>query len=741
MRLEPKPSYEFGPFRLDPSEHRLLRDGRPIPLTPKAFDVLRTLVESGGHLVEKEKLLKEVWPDSFVEEGALNRCVSVLRKALHDSSSGQQYIETVPKRGYRFVAPVSVVGVENGQPDWKSHPLVLLRLGGVVSKQTAAIAALLLAIGALWYGVLRRSGPETNAVLAAPAHTQVTFTGKEGAPAISPDGRRSAYVSHGLPENTVIVQELDGGQPLAIFNAPEVGHLRWSPDGSDLLIWARGAGKDGVYVVPQLGGSAHTIAPGQFVACWSPDGSTIAVARPFDRKISFHTRLGVVRRTVSLAGIHSWITDIDWSPATGLLLFVSADDKGRSTIWTIHSDGRDQKSILAADAEIPAARWDSQGRAVYYFQRANQTVSLYKIPAQPGQDNGDAALPTLISGLESDGAFALSADGRRLVYARAPYYSNLRVLEANADGESLHGGTQELTHGTSHIERPRISPDGTAIIFNIGHEPLANVYTLPVTGGSPKQLTFFDSFTVGAVWSRDGGRIAFASTQGGKARVWIVDADGGAPHATSSGPLSDSFDLSWAPGSRLLYQVAGNRDYYELDPDTGQERPLLRDRSVGWVFAPVYSPDGRKVAVAWNRHPHRGIWVIDVSDRHESPVYTASNGPTMPIGWSADATSIYAVEGKRPIYRGLTLPRGETLTEAKVLEIPVNGGDVKTAASFPPREEIGSVTMTPDGRKFIYTAYSSRSDVWIVDNFDVSIVTSRAPKEASSRPESPTAPR
>ena len=75
MVRQGRPCYEFGPFRLDVSEHMLLRDGHPVALTPKIFDVLRVLVQSGGHLVEKESLLKEVWPDSFVEEGTLNRSV------------------------------------------------------------------------------------------------------------------------------------------------------------------------------------------------------------------------------------------------------------------------------------------------------------------------------------------------------------------------------------------------------------------------------------------------------------------------------------------------------------------------------------------------------------------------------------------------------------------------------------------------------------------------------------------
>ena len=201
MDREARPSYDFGPFRLDLSEHMLLRDGHPVPLTPKIFDVLRVLVQNGGHLVEKDRLLKEVWPDSFVEEGTLNRSVSVLRKALGENPSGQKYIETVPKRGYRFVAPVKeclhdssrsiaephgrfVVDIEATQTDSQSLPKTPMppAVRASISKRAARIAGALLAVGALSYAVLGPNKPERNApTLFAPAHRQVTFSGKEGA--------------------------------------------------------------------------------------------------------------------------------------------------------------------------------------------------------------------------------------------------------------------------------------------------------------------------------------------------------------------------------------------------------------------------------------------------------------------------------------------------------------------------------------------------------------------------------
>src|SRR5690242_5367709 len=106
MRHPTKARFTFGPFLLDPVENALSRGGQPIHLPPKAFETLLVLVENDGHLVEKGELLTRVWPNTFVEEATLAQNIFILRKALGNGSNGDEYIETVPKRGYRFVAPV-----------------------------------------------------------------------------------------------------------------------------------------------------------------------------------------------------------------------------------------------------------------------------------------------------------------------------------------------------------------------------------------------------------------------------------------------------------------------------------------------------------------------------------------------------------------------------------------------------------------------------------------------------------
>src|SRR5215471_10817970 len=103
---ETKSIYEFGEFRLDPAAKTLTRSGEAVALTPKVFDTLQLLVEHAGRLLEKDELMERLWQDRFVEESNLTFNIKMLRRALHDDAQHPQFIETVPRRGYRFIADV-----------------------------------------------------------------------------------------------------------------------------------------------------------------------------------------------------------------------------------------------------------------------------------------------------------------------------------------------------------------------------------------------------------------------------------------------------------------------------------------------------------------------------------------------------------------------------------------------------------------------------------------------------------
>jgi DNA-binding winged helix-turn-helix (wHTH) protein len=116
IKGQAKRFYVFGVFRVDATERVLFGEKGVVPLTPKAFDTLLALVENSGHVLGKQELMEKVWPDSFVEENNLAQYISVLRRALGEESNGEKYIETLPKRGYRFVADVqeSLESAETG---------------------------------------------------------------------------------------------------------------------------------------------------------------------------------------------------------------------------------------------------------------------------------------------------------------------------------------------------------------------------------------------------------------------------------------------------------------------------------------------------------------------------------------------------------------------------------------------------------------------------------------------------
>ena len=154
--------YEFGSFRLDPSQELLLEGTRKVPLTPKAYQTLLVLVENRGRTLGKDELLQKVWPDAFVEEATLAQNIFTLRKHLRDDRDTAQYIETVPKRGYRFVAEVREVR----PPAAVAQPRP--RFARATALYAAGLVVLLLAVLGGWYWTQRKTTKEPAARVSQP---------------------------------------------------------------------------------------------------------------------------------------------------------------------------------------------------------------------------------------------------------------------------------------------------------------------------------------------------------------------------------------------------------------------------------------------------------------------------------------------------------------------------------------------------------------------------------------------
>ncbi|MEK7404048.1 MAG: winged helix-turn-helix domain-containing protein, partial [Acidobacteriota bacterium] len=193
--------YEFGPFRLDPGARLLRKEGQVVPLSAKGFDILLVLVENAGKPVEKEALIRAVWPDTFVEESNLTHHMAVLRKALGEAPAGRAYIETLSKRGYQFVGRVSV-GWQESSADRdlavSPAPQVVAAQPATARRRRLAAAVALVLAGAVFAALasylILRPGGETS--LKNITFAQLTDQpGQELYPSLSPDGNAFVYAS------------------------------------------------------------------------------------------------------------------------------------------------------------------------------------------------------------------------------------------------------------------------------------------------------------------------------------------------------------------------------------------------------------------------------------------------------------------------------------------------------------------------------------------------------------------
>ena len=296
--------YEFEPFVLDAGSRILLKDGVTVRLTPKAFETLLVLVRHGVQLVDKEQLLKEVWPDSFVEEGSLSRNIHELRKALGDDSSEPRYIETIPKRGYRFIAPVRVAEAGAGQIDVprlegdtviekhtfarvirkeyeSTDPPVDARtltsrdeagaiaLPGVAerrrrrSKRAAAVLAVLLftgGIGVFIYLERARMHPVSGSRAKSTLVRLTNNNAADGQPAWCPDGSKIAFWSNRDGKNEIYVMDADGSNVKRLTNnMSDDGNPRWSPDGRKILFDSERDGNGEIYVMDADGSNQSRV--------------------------------------------------------------------------------------------------------------------------------------------------------------------------------------------------------------------------------------------------------------------------------------------------------------------------------------------------------------------------------------------------------------------------------------------------------------------------------------------------
>jgi serine/threonine protein kinase len=573
------------------------------------------------------------------------------------------------------------------------------RYGMVAGIGTIVVAAV------LWWG---RTIP-VRIPTTPPVHRQVTFTGSRFLPEPSPDGQflGSVQVDRAVGMK-LMLQDLFSGQELEVFRAEEILAYEWTPDGREILIRARIGPKDtSNFLLPRLGGTPRRMGSLDMMT-WAPDGTKLAGALTTSKEITILERSKGKPTLIPLTGTFKSMQGIDWSPTGHYLLLSTFDENYHTALWTISASGDQQNKIIEGAFGSSLAKWSPQGDAIFYTVQEKRTWHLMKLRIDPQRGVADGKPSTVLTGLTSK-HFSLGSHGNQLFFAKFHMQSNLLLVTPHDGDESGPVITRQITSGTFMDYHARLSPDGQDVAF----DRQGNIHMVAVAGGTPRQLTFLESDYAIPAWSPDGKEIAFVSLEGELPRVWSIELQEGLARVFEE--TKSGLSITWSPGTKILYQDPGKRNYTILDPHTEKEMRLIEEDTVGWMYSPEYSPDGTRVAVFWSRgeiDPESGI-------RKDSGLYVVSlegsshrrvlDGDWRPIGWSADSTWIYATS--------LSESSWSPTQQAALLKIRARGGPADEMFDLP-SEVSWCDDVTPDGQRVLCVAVDYKTDIWLAEAFD-----------------------
>ena len=529
MSLHTGHLYEFGPFRLEPAERRLLRDGEEVPLPQKAFEVLVVLVSRAGHLVPKEDLLNRVWPGTFVEEANLSYTVSLLRKALQDGSGSVRYIDTVQKLGYRFTPTVRTLATDGGtldrvapsggaqeQPTTPPFSDVARRRHSFRGSRQWAVAV---AIGALLLGVaavvlLRKSeeiAPPQPQRFPVTVPEHITLT-RFDQPVISPDGRRVAFTGLSEGRRHLWIRQFDS----SMDRLPGTDGAMlpfWSPDSRSLAFFADRKLKR----IDAAGGTVITVCDARFAlnqgsrGAWGRDGVIV---------FGDNTRR-LVYRVADTGGVPEPVTRLDASRL-----------EGHHGLEGFLSDNR---RFVFRDDRSPPAFYVTSLNAPHERRRLNlgngsdriQHLSIARGHLFYAQGGAVVAQPFDEQTLEPRGAMMTLAETDPAPWQPRPSVSRTGMVVFRSSASSMRHMTWRGRRGEylGTVDSPHLdwqldlSPSGTrAVLVRGGPWPQdRDLWVADFASGIVSKLTTHRGVESSPAWSPDERRIAYHSSQGGGA--------------------------------------------------------------------------------------------------------------------------------------------------------------------------------------------------------------------------------
>jgi Tol biopolymer transport system component/DNA-binding winged helix-turn-helix (wHTH) protein len=645
----------FGPFALDPTSRELRKRGSLVKLQPQQIAVLLLLIERAGQIVSREEIHQHIWGnDTFVDfERGINFSINQIRAALGDDADKPRYVETIPRRGYRFIALVEsdeprsedasalvtpISGDRNStasgdQDQIHASPDVNAARAAAPTRPLSAKAILiglsLLAIiaGLLGYRALSNHARHTAQSLSKSQFpnmhiTQLTsLPGEYWDPAFSPDGRQIAFLWDG--ENPVrgdlYLQWVGGQKPLRLTHTStgRVCCADWSPDGRQIIFGRCDDNGGGVYTIPALGGSERklTDAVCKFGyagdARWTANGKSLVLA---DRCtpdappgiMVFSLQTGQKRCLHSPPAYDNGDARPILSPDQKTVAFLRGGT-GIYEIDTVAFSGGNLQQLTSGPIDWTnfTLMWSPDGKYIAY----ESGDRMARVPVSGGPIEFNPVYPRI---------GALSADGRRLAYvepSRVWSWNPVvwRAKLANAGGKVV--SQSRVLVSTTGNSSAQLSPSQQQLVFESIRSKTGQIWKSNADGSDPLQLTFFETGFPGTPrWSPDEKWIAFdyrSATQ--RSQIYLIDSEGRNLRRLSSDDYIDGVP-SWSRDGNAVYFASnrsGNWQVWRLEISTGRETQITQHGG----FAAFESYEAK--TLYYSKFDRGGIWKMPVGGGQE----------------------------------------------------------------------------------------------------------------------------
>ncbi len=651
-------SWRFGVFEVDARNNELRRGGAPTKIREQSFRILVFLLEHAGELVTREDLQRALWSSgTFVDfEHGLNTAVMKLREALGDSADKPLYIETVPKRGYRFIAPVSrerdqtiqpespsvspnaTSGDANGMsPDHQNASTVIHSFPKTQTRQRIAFLAVccacVLLAGAGWFGYKKWRTQVPAPVL----RTLTRFTFDEGlqtGATWSPDARYIAYSSDRDGKFDIWVQQVSGGDPVQITRGP--GHHwqpDWSPDGK-YIAYRSEEGDGGIYIAPALGGAGleRKIAPFGYHPQWAPGSLQVlfqgqltdipGTGRFYIAQLDGSPPREVLGELFSQSKL--WGTSAAWHPDGKRVTVWVTDLSPTPSFWTVPIAGglaikleipsEIQRALKQASGEAVTGQqqgdysfsWSPAGDAIYFERVYGGARNIWKMTVNP-ETLRAVGIERLTTGPGTDAAVAISRDGRRLAFTAKSQRIQTWLFPFDAATGQIKGNGNAITPpGRTSIEA-NLSPDGTRVAYCVhkgegsgpGFIDVRNELWLKSLVDGSDAPVISDSYSRWFPhWSPDGMKLIYQRRKPGTSEAQLMLWSGQSREEQPLTSLSNYAGIVYDWSSDGEWLLGGDTHEILLLPSPSAAHAGVAARKVVSdpayrIYQPHMSPDGR----------------------------------------------------------------------------------------------------------------------------------------------------